>query len=481
MLMNASIKVASALLRIKPLAACFTTIFALAAPDAMATTWPVTTCADSGPGSLRSVVGDPTVVSNDTVDMSNLSCSVISLTTGAITINQHNLTLQGPASGKMRIVTPVNPQVHDSILNHQGTGTLIISDLYLAFGYGHLVNANSRYGGCIFSAGNVLVSRSDVTECGAGPITASGGAAGGGIYARGNLFLANSRIHDNGVGNGSNGTFAAGGGVVVGGVLTAKYSTISGNRAVGNGNVSAGGVYALGNVSISGSTISNNSSDGISGGLAILAVASGHSATITNSTISGNTAKAAAGMYSGVATLIRSSTIAFNRNTSHPGYSPGLTFNAASESITVNLQSSLIANNTYVAYGATFDNDIAIAPSNSYTVTLTGANNLVRNASAAVKAQLPLDTITGACPLLGPLRDNGGSTQTHALLSGSPGIDQGNNSALLSYDQRSGPTPPPIVQPPLGYPRVSGGGADIGAYELQLSDIVFSSDFDGCP
>ena len=64
-----------------PLATCLAAVFALAAPDATATTWPVTTCADSGPGSLRSVVGDPAVVSNDTVDMSNLSCSAISLTT----------------------------------------------------------------------------------------------------------------------------------------------------------------------------------------------------------------------------------------------------------------------------------------------------------------------------------------------------------------------------------------------------------------
>jgi hypothetical protein len=49
------------------------------------------------------------------------------------------------------------------------------------------------------------------------------------------------------------------------------------------------------------------------------------------------------------------------------------------------------------------------------------------------------------------------------------------------YDQRGGPTPPPIAQPPDGYPRVSGATADIGAHEVQKSDIVFDTGFDGCP
>ena len=51
--------------------------------------------------------------------------------------------------------------------------------------------------------------------------------------------------------------------------------------------------------------------------------------------------------------------------------------------------------------------------------------------------------VTVADPKLGPLRNNGGPTQTHALLAGSPAIDGGNPSGcrdnagmLLPTDQR---------------------------------------------
>src|SRR5205823_5938921 len=39
-------------------------------------------------------------------------------------------------------------------------------------------------------------------------------------------------------------------------------------------------------------------------------------------------------------------------------------------------------------------------------------------------------------PLLGPLQDNGGPTQTQAVQPGSPIIDAGNNAACPSTDQR---------------------------------------------
>jgi hypothetical protein len=66
-------------------------------------------------------------------------------------------------------------------------------------------------------------------------------------------------------------------------------------------------------------------------------------------------------------------------------------------------------------------------------------------------------------PVLGPLANNGGTTQTHALLPGSPAIDAGssggcrdNVGAQLATDQR-------------GFPRPALGGSalrcDIGAFE----------------
>ena len=39
-------------------------------------------------------------------------------------------------------------------------------------------------------------------------------------------------------------------------------------------------------------------------------------------------------------------------------------------------------------------------------------------------------------PKLGPLKNNGGRTKTHALLAGSPAIDAGDNAGVPATDQR---------------------------------------------
>jgi len=62
-------------------------------------------------------------------------------------------------------------------------------------------------------------------------------------------------------------------------------------------------------------------------------------------------------------------------------------------------------------------------------------------------------------PHLGPLQNNGGPTQTLALLPGSPAINAGENAIQLfngPNDQRG-----------QGFPRVVNGTIDIGAFEYQ--------------
>ena len=63
-------------------------------------------------------------------------------------------------------------------------------------------------------------------------------------------------------------------------------------------------------------------------------------------------------------------------------------------------------------------------------------------------------------PLIGPLADNGGPTETHALLVGSPAIDAGNPGFT---------SPPDFDQRGTGFPRVSLGRIDMGAYEFQVT------------
>jgi hypothetical protein len=68
---------------------------------------------------------------------------------------------------------------------------------------------------------------------------------------------------------------------------------------------------------------------------------------------------------------------------------------------------------------------------------------------------------TAASPIdarLGPLANNGGPTMTHALRSGSPAIDRGDNAVAPAADQRG-----------VGRPRDGDGNGsrvvDIGAFE----------------
>jgi hypothetical protein len=88
--------------------------------------------------------------------------------------------------------------------------------------------------------------------------------------------------------------------------------------------------------------------------------------------------------------------------------------------------------------------------------------DLVRATSAMEQG-----TITGvplvADPLLGPLRSNGGPTDTMAPMPGSPAIDTG-NSFGLSTDQRGDARPVDFFAIP---DAIGGDGSDIGAVELQ--------------
>lgn len=95
--------------------------------------------------------------------------------------------------------------------------------------------------------------------------------------------------------------------------------------------------------------------------------------------------------------------------------------------------------------------------------SIAGANNLVRTRQSTVSF---VNAPISANPQLAPLANNGGvfagapgvvgsgTVLTHALYIGSPAIDGGSNIEGFSYDQRGS-----------GFPRQSGGGVDIGAFE----------------
>jgi hypothetical protein len=390
------------------------------------------------------------------------------------------------------------------------------------------VSSGVALGGGVYTAGALSAQfstlSSNVSEATAGSYAAKGGGAytidltassllvtgnyaysvgasalGGGLYTKGAVNLELSTLTGNKVfghailvvaqgtgdlgrgtptGNSASavafGLGSLGGGVYSVGNFHAGYSTISNNKA--KGFATGGGLILRGLVnSIATSTISGNMSYGSFGGVDVYSAAAiGSIFQLSNSTISGNYA---AGIVGGLyvdsrTTRFYNSTIAFNTASD----TPGTRLSAKNASMSVTLQSTLMSNNGY--QGGFTDNDLVATPY-ANTITFNGgnlnaaANNLIR----ATSATLPTDTLHD-CPLLGPLRDNGGLTQTHALLSTSVAIDAGNDVFGVFYDQRG----PASVNGVRDYSRFSGTGAiaDIGAYEVQQADIVFGSGFDGC-
>lgn len=440
-----------------------------AIPPVPATSIVVNNCNDSGSGSLRDAIASANT--GDTIDLTQLSCSQITLTTGSIVFTQSTLTLQGPGSKYLSIS---GNDIY-APLQHGGYGKLYLNDLTVEHGKKYYTDAqvdNAR-GGCIFSNGTVYLNNSVVAYCSVNNSSASHGAEGGAIFGYVGVSLSNSGVINSsaiasssyGLGGGiysrgfvdltdsfvsGNTSSRSGGGVYAYAGLSVKYSSIDDNRTYHYG----GGIFASGNIGIANSTISNNQAIGGYGG----GILDGYNATVPitvlSSTISGNSA----GFLAGVEILeydgrVVSSTIAFNHEGTASKYGAGLYVRDAA----VDLESTIIANNTYAGGGDPDD------VGGTATGTLTGANNLIGYSTIPV----PNDTILLQSPMLGPLAYHGGTTRTHMLLSGSPAIDAGNNALNASYDQRGD-----------GYPRMIGSAADIGAYELDTNDVIFANGLD---
>lgn len=281
---------------------------------------------------------------------------------------------------------------------------------------------------------------------------------GGGIRNEGDLTIVNSTITGNlstvgsGVAN-YNGTLRImqsvitgnGGGATQrgGGVdnfasyysarLSITDSTLTGNRADAGGGISNLGEDGLATATIASSTLSGNTAQ-MGGGIANSATApyaddSQANLDIRNSTLSGNVATGfGGGIRSESDTIGRdvvdvvASTIVGN---SAAGGNGGGLLHVPNAGGSVTLVSTILSGNR--AAGSASDL-AATSAAASFT--------LIREPSGHSIVSGPASNLVGLDPLLGPLADNGGITQTHALLEGSPAIDQGSNADAFSGDQR---------------------------------------------
>jgi hypothetical protein len=404
-------------------------------PSPTATVRLVTNCDDDGEGSLRAALAAS--ASGDTVDLSALACSRISLVTGAVAARVDTVTVNGPPTGQLAI----DGNGLDRVLVHYGSGSFTLRNLTVIRGSHHATGTNVGVGGCIASAGYLTLDHSKVTHC----YAAGEGAYGGGIYAYSLIMASSTLSASSGYGTHPTNNMAAFGGGAFVYQVDLVDSTVTGNRAHHRLNPPrtsydiGGGLCTVRGGLVINSTIDSNYSRGRGGGLATFT-----DILVRNSTISGNVAVTVGG--GGL--FVRSPAVLDARNstiTANSGHNGGGILTTSRDA---SFLSTIVAGNSAdVSYFA----DIA----GSRDIAIAGSNDLIDVVSR--NATIPADTVHGDPGLL-PLSFNGGPTRTHALRSDSPGIDAGNNAAQLASDQRGD-----------GYPRVIGAAADIGAFEFNAA------------
>lgn len=247
------------------------------------------------------------------------------------------------------------------------------------------------------------------------------------------------------------GTADFGAGVRNLGTLTLRNDAIVANHATD----SYGGVENLGDLSLFESTLAHNVADGQGGGLGN--VSSG-TATVENTTIARNRAgphgdtqggavTAGGGVEMGGASMFFfNSTIARNEAA---GFGGGI-HDGGNAGTDQSLQNTIVADNVAGDQGK---NCNFLHPDNFQSF----GGNVADDASCNLDK--PNDQV--ADPLLGRLRNNGGQTNTFALLPGSAAIDHGSLGECALFDQRH-------VHRPLDGDADGHAVCDSGAFEAPV-------------
>jgi CSLREA domain-containing protein len=382
-----------------------------------------------------------------------------------------DLTLQGGGA----MTTIIDGDAADRVMDVLTT-TLEISDITLTNGWatpdlgpqngGGLRNRNGsvRVANCVIRA-NVGVHGGGLANMANGAGTAvmvvsntlvlsntaddylGGKGTGGGLYSRAKdhgtaiLTVTQSVVRGN-TAHSSGGSWGRGNGGGVGSGVTCGAgacdarlavvdSTVSGNTAFGQGGdmignggglLITGGTAKLVNSTVSGNRAAGTGVNcGLGGGIAVISHYVPVTVELVNCTVSNNTAAAHGG---GVASVIRH-------------FPPTTIF-----------RNTIIAGNG-APLAANCHNDGGMLSSLGYNLEDGDTCNLSQ----------PTDLVN-TDPLLEPLANNGGPTETHALPEASPAADQGSCPGA-NVDQRGMPRPADLP----GVPNAD-DGCDIGAYEL---------------
>jgi hypothetical protein len=356
--------------------------------------------------------------------------------TGALPDLRHSISIEGPGPDQLTVRRDTGGNYRIFAVD---SGTLVsISGLTISNGSGGLGESygggvynnggtvtlnNATYGSGIFNTGTLTITSSMLSRNGAGD-------DGGGIWNSGNLTLTSSMVSMNGAGYG--------GGIesYSSGTLTVTRSILSDNFAeFGGGGINSFG----GTLIVTDCTISLNYVLDIGGGGGIL---SSGTLTVTDSTLSHNSAySSGGGIWNSGSLTLTSSTLSGNSVSGSQGGGGIYRFSG-----TVTTRNSIIAGNM-----------APTAPDLSGSLGSLGYN-LIGNTQGGSGFD-PTDLLN-IDPLLGPLQDNGGPTQTMALLPGSPALNAGDPSQLGTPDQRG---------------VVRAGGVNIGAYQASATAFLASA------
>ena len=430
-------------------------------------------CADSGGHcTLRAAVME----ANATAILDNINVPAI---THVLTLGQLNITSNMNIKGANKTTTIIDAKGKSRVFKVNQGKVVQISTLTVRNGL--VLNED---GGCIRNAGQLALNAVIVNGCKVVGNVDFGFRYGGGIANFGQLTVHDSQVTHNTISAACEACNGYGGGLsnYSDALLSITRTIVDSNLAVPGGEFGGGvvgGVFSFGNLDISESTFTRNR--GTIG--AILSSGSVGPTRIAKSIIANNIGESGPGgiaNYSNSAMTLINCTISGNHGSgtqfSHPGAGVynGATMRVLNSTITGNqgdidavgginsdfgslsIRNSIIARNT--------------APGTPDCGSITSLTYSLIGNTTGCTVPAGVGNLLNVNPMLGPLANNGGPTQTRALLTGSVALDSASPAPVGSggnscekIDQR-------------GVARPQNGRCDMGAYERRLGVPHFSDD-----
>jgi len=434
--------------------------------------------------------------------------------TGDLDITE-GLTITGNGTDKTIIDGDAADRVFDI---HPASGTIIvqIDDLAAQNGAGVINGGGIQVHNATLTLNGDLLEQNQATNI-------SGGAYGGAIYADGaSLTLDHTTLDGNAV---SASNRAAGGGIGASNASVVQVldgSTIANNVAEAgpSNDAQGGGIYSAAGstLTVDSSAVRGNEANNANANEAAYGggiEASGGTYLVINSEISNNTAQSTTfafggGMdaeFPGADSALVDTTVSGNKAIANPGsaFGGGLSLGSNVTSITEALDNVTVANNSVSSNSgggggvSVYNNADTVLLSNTLVannqdssanapdclganggILTSGGYNLIGDGTGCNFANATGDQIGSGTapidPLLDTLADNGGKTQTLALLAGSPAVDAGNPAGCTDASGS------PLTRDQRNYPRPEDGNAsgtavcDIGAYERAADTPPSASD-----